>query len=146
MIYLGIDVGTGGTRALAHGFAGEGRCLRVGGARELRQPSPRLGGAGSGDWWRACESPCVKRSTSQALAAEEIACIGFSGQMHGAVLLDSRDEVVRPALIWCDQRTEEQCRELGAEYSAAIAHPAHLQSSAHQFHSDKIAVGARERA
>src|SRR2546429_9579407 len=39
-------------------------------------------------------------------------CVGFSGQMHGAVLIDERGNVVRPALIWCDVRTEKQCREL----------------------------------
>ncbi len=43
---------------------------------------------------------------------KDIACIGFSGQMHGAVLLDAHDKVVRPALIWCDQRTEPQVQEL----------------------------------
>src|SRR5262249_3648412 len=42
----------------------------------------------------------------------DIACVGFSGQMHGAVLLDSGDEVVRNAIIWCDQRSEKQGEEL----------------------------------
>ncbi len=46
------------------------------------------------------------------LRADEIACVGFSGQMHGAVLLDSADEVVRSAIIWCDQRSEAQSIEL----------------------------------
>src|SRR6202042_2537996 len=47
-----------------------------------------------------------------ALGAAEIACVGFSGQMHGAVLLDSGDDVVRSAIIWCDQRSEAQGSEL----------------------------------
>ena len=47
-----------------------------------------------------------------AIPASEIACIGLSGQMHGAVLLDSNNEVLRPALIWCDQRTAAECRYL----------------------------------
>jgi xylulokinase len=46
------------------------------------------------------------------LPGDHIACVGFSGQMHGAVLLDDQDHVVRPALIWCDQRTEKQSRDL----------------------------------
>jgi xylulokinase len=46
------------------------------------------------------------------LTGDDIACIGFSGQMHGAVMLDDKDAVVRPALIWCDVRTEKQCRSL----------------------------------
>jgi xylulokinase len=52
------------------------------------------------------------------LGADDIACVGFSGQMHGAVLLDEQDRVVRPALIWCDVRTEEQCRELNRKIGA----------------------------
>jgi xylulokinase len=47
--------------------------------------------------------------------ADQIVCIGFSGQMHGAVLLDEADKVIRPALIWCDQRTAAECAELNAE-------------------------------
>ncbi len=46
------------------------------------------------------------------LTGKDIACVGFSGQMHGAVLLDEKGNVVRPALIWCDVRTEKQCRDL----------------------------------
>ena len=46
------------------------------------------------------------------LRAEDISCVGLSGQMHGAVMLDECGEVVRPALIWCDVRTEKQSREL----------------------------------
>jgi xylulokinase len=42
----------------------------------------------------------------------DVACVGFSGQMHGAVLLDAAGDVIRPAIIWCDQRTEKQSREL----------------------------------
>jgi xylulokinase len=56
--------------------------------------------------------------TSQ-LSAEDISCVGFSGQMHGAVLLDSDDRVVRPAIIWCDQRSEAQCAELTQWFGAA---------------------------
>ena len=50
--------------------------------------------------------------SSANLAGKDVASIGFSGQMHGAVLLDEGGNVVRPALIWCDARTEKQCREL----------------------------------
>ena len=47
-----------------------------------------------------------------SIDAASICSVGFSGQMHGAVLLDEDGEVIRPALIWCDQRTEAQCEEL----------------------------------
>lgn len=53
-----------------------------------------------------------KALASANLSGKHIASVGFSGQMHGAVLLDERGSVVRPALIWCDVRTEKQCRDL----------------------------------
>jgi xylulokinase len=56
-----------------------------------------------------------KVCASASLSAKEIACVGFSGQMHGAVMLDEQGIVVRPALIWCDVRTEKQCRDLTAK-------------------------------
>ncbi len=64
------------------------------------------------DWWRACGSAVRKALQSSSLSAGDIECVGFSGQMHGAVLLDSADEVVRSAIIWCDQRSEAQSLEL----------------------------------
>jgi xylulokinase len=74
--------------------------------------SPRPGWAEQNprDWWRACGE--AVRKVLQQVPADDVACVGFSGQMHGAVLLDSADEVVRPAIIWCDQRSEAQCHEL----------------------------------
>jgi xylulokinase len=76
--------------------------------------SPRPGWAEQDprDWWRACGLAVRKGLQSSNLRAEDIACVGFSGQMHGAVLLDSADEVVRSAIIWCDQRSEAQTHEL----------------------------------
>src|SRR6266567_3891655 len=68
------------------------------------------------DWWRACGIAVKKALQKSGVRGEEIACVGFSGQMHGAVLLDAAGEVVRPALIWCDQRTEKQSRELSEKF------------------------------
>jgi xylulokinase len=76
--------------------------------------SPQIGWAEQQpeDWWRAC-GIAVRNAISDAkIDAADIACVGLSGQMHGAVMLDTQDRVVRPALIWCDVRTDEQCREL----------------------------------
>ncbi len=112
---LGIDVGTGGTRAIV--IDGHGRM--VSSATEEHQPfaSPQIGWAEQHpeDWWRASCIAVQKAITSANLSAEEIACVGFSGQMHGAVMLDEQGSVVRPALIWCDVRTEKQCRDLTAK-------------------------------
>jgi xylulokinase len=112
MAYLGIDVGTGGTRALVIDAAG--KVLASGSDEHEAFASPRPGWAEQDprDWWRACGAAVRKALQSSTLRAEDIACVGFSGQMHGAVLLDSADEVVRSAIIWCDQRSEAQSREL----------------------------------
>jgi len=69
------------------------------------------------DWWRACGIAVQKSLQKSGLPSHEIACVGFSGQMHGAVMLDVSGEVVRPALIWCDQRTEKQSRELSEKFT-----------------------------
>jgi xylulokinase len=83
---------------------------------EEHQPfaSPRPGWAEQDprDWWRACGLAVRKALQSSNLRADEIACIAFSGQMHGAVLLDSGGDVARSAIIWCDQRSEAQSNEL----------------------------------
>jgi xylulokinase len=112
MNYLGIDVGTGGTRALV--MDQQGTVVASASAEHEDFASPHLGWAEQDprDWWRACGEAVRKALQSSAVRANDIACVGFSGQMHGAVLLDQNDEVVRPALIWCDQRSEAQSREL----------------------------------
>ena len=96
---------------------GNGRV--VSSATEEHQPfdSPQIGWAEQHpeDWWRASCIAVRKAIASANLGAEEIACVGFSGQMHGAVMLNEQGSVVRPALIWCDVRTEKQCRDLTAK-------------------------------
>src|ERR1700737_3227372 len=109
---LGIDVGTGGTRAVL--LDELGRVLGAATAEHAPMASPELGWAEQDpcDWWRAAcvaIAECVRQAGA---SANEIAAIGFSGQMHGLVLLDAACEVVRPALLWCDQRTEEECRAI----------------------------------
>jgi xylulokinase len=110
--YLGIDVGTGGTRALV--MDETGKVIASGSEDHEAFASPRLGWAEQDprDWWRACGAAVRKALQSSNLRADDIACVGFSGQMHGAVLLDSGDQVVRSAIIWCDQRSEAQTQEL----------------------------------
>jgi xylulokinase len=109
---LGVDVGTGGTRAVV--VEANGRILAS--ATEEHEPfaSPQIGWAEQSpeDWWRACGIAVRKALEDAALRGDQICCVGFSGQMHGAVMLDAADKVVRPALIWCDVRTEKQCHDL----------------------------------
>ncbi|HZQ93817.1 MAG TPA: FGGY family carbohydrate kinase, partial [Candidatus Sulfotelmatobacter sp.] len=112
MNYLGIDVGTGGTRALVIDTSGNVIASASAEHQHFASPKPGWAEQDPRDWWRACGDAVRQALQSAGLHPKDIACIGFSGQMHGAVLLDSADEVVRPALIWCDQRSEQQSREL----------------------------------
>jgi xylulokinase len=108
MTLLGIDVGTGGTRAVVLGE--DGRVVASATHDHVPFASPRSGWAEQDpdDWWRACRA-AVREVLGRA---GPVAAVGLTGQMHGAVLLDERDQVVRPAPIWCDQRTVSQCRTI----------------------------------
>ncbi len=115
---LGIDVGTGGTRALI--IDEKGRVVASASEEHAPFASPQIGWAEQdpSDWWRATGIAVKKALADANLRGDEIACVGFSGQMHGAVMLDENDRVVRPALIWCDVRTDEQCREINDRVGA----------------------------
>ncbi len=115
MYILGIDVGTGGTRALVIDERGK---LVASATEEHRAfASPQIGWAEQdpADWWRATGLAVRKALSSADLAGDSIACVGLSGQMHGAVMLDAAGDVVRPALIWCDVRTEKQSNDIHAK-------------------------------
>ncbi len=115
---LGIDVGTSGTRALI--LDERGRVVSSATADHKAFVSPQIGWAEQDpcDWWRAC-GVAVRNALAQTkLRGDQISCVGLSGQMHGAVLLDEQGCVVRPALIWCDVRTEKQCQELTDQIGA----------------------------
>jgi xylulokinase len=116
---LGIDVGTGGTRAVL--LDQTGHVLSSATSEHAAMSSPQIGWAEQDpqDWWRAaCRAipQCLQKGRT---GADEIRGIGLTGQMHGLVLLDRNGVVLRPSIIWCDQRTEEQCRiiteKIGAE-------------------------------
>ncbi len=116
MKFLGIDVGTGGSRALV--IDENGKIFASATAEHAPFASPEIGWAEQSpdDWWRAARSAI--REVLQTVKADEIGAVSFSGQMHGSVFLDESDKVLRPALLWCDQRTEKQCAEITAKIGA----------------------------
>jgi len=91
-----------------------GRILGSATEEHLAFASPQPGWAEQDprDWWRAAAIAIRAAMKEANLKGDAISCIGFSGQMHGAVILDQNNEVIRPALIWCDQRTQAQADEL----------------------------------
>jgi xylulokinase len=104
--FLGLDVGTGGSRAVV--IDSNGTLIASSTIEHQPFASPQIGWAEQSpeDWWQA--SCKAIQAILQNVSAEEIAAVSFSGQMHGSVLLDVNDEVMRPALLWCDQRTSSQ--------------------------------------
>tara|TARA_B100001123_G_scaffold433001_1_gene556900 strand:+ start:5578 stop:6456 length:879 start_codon:yes stop_codon:yes gene_type:complete len=125
-VVLGLDIGTGGSRAVLVGDEGQ----VVAAATVAHSPfvSPKTGWAEQepDDWWRAAQQ-AIQQVLSKASA--EVQVVGLSGQMHGAVLLDGASSVIRPAIIWCDQRTEAECcaltDQIGADrLIALVANPA----------------------
>ena len=109
---LGIDVGTTGTRAIV--IDPSGRIIGSATHEHVPFASPQTGWAEQDprDWWQATCGAVRAALAAARVSGDEITAVGFSGQMHGSVLLDDRGEVLRPALIWCDQRTEAECREI----------------------------------
>lgn len=113
MKFLGIDVGTSGSRAVV--IDEDGRVVASADAAHADFASPHAGWAEQDprDWWRATKEVIAK--ILESVPADEIGAMSFSGQMHGSVFFDESDSVIRPALLWCDQRTENQCEEIVAE-------------------------------
>ena len=82
-------------------------------------PGPAWAEQDPSDWWRASQEAVRTVLATGRVKARDIAAVGLSGQMHGAVLLDGQGAVVRPAIIWCDQRTDEQCEWLNHAIGAS---------------------------
>lgn len=108
MYYLGIDLGTSSVKLLL--MNNEGKTIGSV-TKEYDVYYPKVGWAEQKpeDWWQATHSGIKELISLKGISNEDIKGISFSGQMHGLVLLDKNNEVIRPALLWCDQRTEEQC-------------------------------------
>jgi len=108
---IGIDVGTSGTKSVLFDTQGaEIASLTV--EYPLYQPKNGWAEQDPHDWWNAvCKTlKCLSERATEG----EIAGIGISGQMHGLVMLDENNEVIRNSIIWCDGRTTEECREIEA--------------------------------
>jgi xylulokinase len=104
-VAIGIDVGTSAVKAIAVAEDGEVLARREVGY-PLSTPRPGWSEQDPEDWWRATEEAL------DGLAADDVAGIGLSGQMHGLVTLDGADAVIRPAILWNDQRTRAECAEI----------------------------------
>ena len=126
---LGIDIGTSGTKTVLFNEAGHGVASYTG---EYPMAQPKNGWAEQdpADWWKAVVDGIRAVLAKSGIDAGEIRGIGLSGQMHSLVLLDEKGEVLRPSILWCDQRTAVECEEIHAlmggkeRYIAITANPA----------------------
>jgi xylulokinase len=109
---VGLDVGTTGVKALALSPDGE---VLVTATRGYPLSTPQAGWAEQDpeDWWQAADA-----ALAEVAAAREVAGIGLSGQMHGLVALDDAGQVIRPAILWNDQRTAAECAEIESRVGA----------------------------
>ncbi len=109
--FLGIDIGTSGTKTLLINPAG--KVLAEANAKyPLFHPKPLWSEQDPDDWWVATVKT-VRAVVRQAkVKPASVAAIGLSGQMHGSVFLDKSDKVLRPAILWNDQRTAAECDEI----------------------------------
>jgi xylulokinase len=118
---IGVDVGTSGTRALAVTTEGE-LVAEANRPHDLLTPRPGWTEQDPGQWWEATKAVLAEVAPQ---AGGDVVGLGLTGQMHGSVFLDSAGEVIRPALLWNDQRTAAECDEItervGAERLLELA-------------------------
>lgn len=108
---LGIDIGTSGTKTVMFDIYGRTVASALG-EYPLYQPHNGWAEQRPEDWWEATSSTIKEVILKSGVNPEDIKGVGLSGQMHGLVMLDKNNKVLRKSIIWCDQRTEEECNEI----------------------------------
>lgn len=110
---MGIDVSTTGVKALI--IAPDGQVIASANTEQpLSTPYPLWSEQDPADWWRSTLASVSQALARSGISGAEITAIGLTGQMHGLTLLDERGTVLRPAILWNDQRTAAQCDEIRA--------------------------------
>ena len=108
MYWMGVDVGTGGTRALLIDANGKEIAAVTAPHEEMRMEQPLWAEQRPEDWTQAAVQAIRGVLARAEASGDDVRGVGLSGQMHGLVLLDRENAVIRPALIWCDQRSQPQ--------------------------------------
>ena len=110
-MYLGIDLGTSELKLLLLSSAHRIEAT-ASAALTISRPAPRWSEQAPQHWWNALDAAMSQLAASHRQAMAAVRGIGLAGQMHGAVLLDDRDAVLRPAILWNDGRSAAQCAAL----------------------------------
>jgi xylulokinase len=120
MAFLGIDVGTSGTKTLL--LSDKGKVLATAESpHAMLTPKPGWSEQHPEEWYRAAAKATRAVMKKARLKPADVRAVGFSGQMHGSVFLDARGKVLRPALLWNDQRTAAQCAEIESKAGGRAA-------------------------
>lgn len=109
--YLGIDIGTSGTKTLLINASGT-VIAEADAGYPLHQPRPGWTEQDPEDWWKATIKTVRAVMKKSNCKPDDVKAIGLSGQMHGSVFLDKNQKVIRHALLWNDQRTAAECDEI----------------------------------
>jgi xylulokinase len=109
--FLGIDIGTSGTKTICINEAGETIGLATT-EYDFDSPKPTWTQQDPELWWNAVKKTVAGALKAAKVKGTQIQAIGLSGQMHGSVFLDAKQKVIRPALLWNDQRTTEECEQI----------------------------------
>ncbi|MFB3825715.1 MAG: xylulokinase [Bryobacteraceae bacterium] len=113
-MWLGIDIGTGGSRALLVDARGRVKAGFTAPHQDMSMPRPLWAEQDPYDWWNAAAGAVRGVLAEAGVSGGEVKAVGLSGQMHGLVILDEADRVIRPSLIWCDQRSQPQVDSINA--------------------------------
>jgi xylulokinase len=108
MFWLGIDIGTGGSRAVLIDEHGSLRASVTAPHQDIRMDRPLWAEQEPHNWWAAAQEAIAGVLKESGTRGKDVRGVGLSGQMHGLVLLDAENQVIRPSLIWCDQRSQPQ--------------------------------------
>ena len=111
MYFLGIDTSTTSSKALLIDEQGD-VIATASNPHTLQIPKPLWSEQDPREWWGAVSSSITSVLESAGVGVERIGAVGLTGQMHGLVLLDDAGNVLRPAILWNDQRTQSQCDEI----------------------------------
>lgn len=119
MYWLGIDTGTGGTRALLVDENGQIKAACTAPHEDMMMERPMWAEQRPENWWDAAVKAIQGVLREAGVTGTQVKGIGLSGQMHGLVILDEKDAVIRPALIWCDQRSQAQVESINSAIGKA---------------------------
>jgi len=117
MYFLGIDLGTSSVKILVTNTHNEivGESTRE---YDVFFPQDKWAQQNPEDWWTQTKEAIKDVVKKLSIPADGIKAISFSGQMHGLVALGENNEVLTPAILWCDQRTEIECEEITSHFGS----------------------------